>query len=246
MSLRPEEPVAGDEAASPDDARRRPAATLPEDLLLLLFQPDSGTIAGENTLFYVLAAAVLADLALGEQIAAENIVTGSVRVKAVPGRVPDDEILRETWDYVSHKSRGVQGLLASVGPPLRARVLDRLVDRGEIRRIKRKVLGLFESTVLVDGETGYRAELLRQVRDVLVHGAEHTPRASALAALLWGSGTLPQFHRDIPWTSAVLTRAQELQQRNWGAGAAAEAVTRTMAAVIAGSVIVAATSSPRN
>jgi hypothetical protein len=31
------------------------APTLAEDLLLVLFQPDSGTIAGENTLYYVLA-----------------------------------------------------------------------------------------------------------------------------------------------------------------------------------------------
>ena len=29
-----------------------------EDTLLLLFQPDSGTIAGENILFYVLGGAV--------------------------------------------------------------------------------------------------------------------------------------------------------------------------------------------
>lgn len=48
--------------------------SLAEDLLLLLFQPNSGdrggtgTIAGENTLFYVLGGAVLADLALGEQV----------------------------------------------------------------------------------------------------------------------------------------------------------------------------------
>ena len=38
--------------------------SLVEDVLLLLFQPDSGTIAGENILYYVLGGAAVADLAL--------------------------------------------------------------------------------------------------------------------------------------------------------------------------------------
>jgi hypothetical protein len=35
-------------------ARMADGPLLVEDVLLLLFQPDSGTIAGENILFYVL------------------------------------------------------------------------------------------------------------------------------------------------------------------------------------------------
>lgn len=37
---------------------------LVEDVLLLLFQPDSGTISGESSRFYVLGGAVLGGLAL--------------------------------------------------------------------------------------------------------------------------------------------------------------------------------------
>jgi hypothetical protein len=40
-----------------------PDRLIAEDVLLVLFQPSSGTIVGENTLFYVLAGAVLTDLA---------------------------------------------------------------------------------------------------------------------------------------------------------------------------------------
>lgn len=245
MADRSEEPSVNDETDPLSDTESVDAPTLVEDLLLLLFQPDSGTIAGETTLYSVLAAAVLADLALAEQVQAEVTPTGSLKVTAVEGNAPDDEILRGAWEYVAGRSRGVQGVLAAVGPPLRAQVLDRLVDRGEIRREKRTVLGLFESTALVDAHTGRRAMVLSQIRDVLVDGAEPTPRVAALAALLWGSGTLPQFDRDIPWTSPVIARAQELQQGNWGAGAAAEAVTRTMAAIVASSVIVAIAAQPR-
>jgi hypothetical protein len=91
-----------------------------------------------------------------------------------------------------------------------------------------------------------RSRLLEGVRDVLVEGAEPQPRVAALAALLSGSGTLPQFHHEIPWTSPVITRAKELEQGDWGAGAAAEAVARTVTATIVNNVIIAATVLPRS
>lgn len=218
--------------------------TLAEDLLLLLFQPDSGTIAGEGTLFYVLGGAVVADLALGEYVTAPTRA-GSVRVQAVEDRIPSDDILRSAWDYVAEKPRGVQTVLAAIGPRLRGPLLDRLVERGDLRRTRRKTLGLFTTTALEEGAGGRRAGLLQDVRDVLVDGAEPRPRVAALAALLSGSGTLPQFHREIPWTTPVINRAKELEQGNWGAGAAAEAVTRTVTATVVNNVIVATSVLPR-
>ncbi|MFC3997282.1 GPP34 family phosphoprotein [Nocardiopsis sediminis] len=250
MTEHSDEPSA--DATTPGGAQRLGAPTLAEDLLLLLFQPDSGlrpgtgTIAGENTLFYTLAGAVLADLALGDHVRTESGRAGATRVAAVEERPPSDGILRSAWDYVAEKPQGVQAVLAAIGTTLRGLMLDRLVERGDIRREKRKALGLFDSTVLQDGGNGRRARLLADVRAVLVDGAEPTPRVAALTALLSGSGTLPQFHRDIPWNSPVATRAKELEQGNWGAGAAAEAVARTVTATIVNNVVIAAAVLPPN
>jgi len=218
---------------------------LAEDLLLLLFQPGAGTIAGENTLFYVLAAAVLAELALSESVATTTTRTGSVNVHAVAGRAPSDEILRRAWQYVAHAPRGVQTVLAAIGPPLREPILERLVARGDIGQESRRFMGLFGTTALIDGGNGRRADLLGLVRRVLVDGAEPTPRVAALAALIWASGALPQLDPEIPWTSTVITRAQELERGSWGAAAGAEAVARTMNAIITSSVIVAIAAHPR-
>ncbi|MFJ6573509.1 GPP34 family phosphoprotein [Streptomyces sp. NPDC091292] len=211
---------------------------LPEDLLLLLFQPESGVIAGENTLFYVLAGAVLADLALHESVAITTTRTGSITVEAVREKAPpSDEILRSAWEYVSDTPRDVQTVLPAIGPRLRHPLLERLIARGDIRRDGRKVLGFFNTTVLKNGHNGRRAGLLKEVRDVLVDGTEPTARTAALAALIWAGGALPQFDPQIPWTQAVINRAQELERGNWGAGATSDAVTRTMTAVIVNSVI---------
>ncbi|GGI07120.1 GOLPH3/VPS74 family protein [Isoptericola cucumis] len=244
MTRQPGRPPTGTDDGLPDTTTDLAAPSLAEDLLLLLFQPDSGTIAGENTLFYVLGGAVLADLGLGEHVRTCTGRGGTTTVVAVEERPPSDHVLRSAWEYVTDKPRGVQTALAAVGPPLRGPLLDRLVDRGDIRRRTRKALGLFNTTVLEDG-SGRRARLLSDVHQVLVDGTVPTPRTAALAALLSGSGTLPQFHREIPWTSTVIARAKELEQGHWGADATAEAVARTVTATIVSSVVIAATVPPR-
>lgn len=217
-----------------------------EDLLLLLFQPGSGTIAGEGTLFYPLAGAVLAELSLGGHVSAEPGKLGGLRLEAVGDAPPEDDILRSTWDYLADKPRGVQTTLAAIGPSLRQPVLDRLLARGEIERRPRKRLRLFTTTVLEDGGTGRRAELLAAVRQALVDGDVPSARIAAITALISASGTLPQFDREIPWTSPVIARAKELENGSWGAGAAAEAVARTVAATVVNSVAVAMTMPPKS
>ncbi|GEK80195.1 GOLPH3/VPS74 family protein [Agrococcus baldri] len=223
--------------------------TLAEDLLLL-FQPGAGVsgtgaIAGEGTLFYALAGALVTELALDARVQPQGGGDRFAKVEAVVGHRPADALLRRAWDYVAEKPRGVQTVLAAIGPTLREPVLERVVARGDIRRGTRRALGLFETTVL-EGDGGERrARLIAEVRAVLVDGVEPSPRVAALAALLSGSGTLPQFDQEIPWGSAVVTRAKQLEQGDWGAGAAAEAVARTVAATVVNSVIVAMAVSPR-
>ncbi|MGI5149469.1 GPP34 family phosphoprotein [Plantactinospora sp. CA-294935] len=80
------------------------------------------------------------------------------------------------------KPRNVQTVLAAKGPHLRGSLLDRLVERGDLRRTSRKSLGVFTTTFLEDGGTGRRAGLLADVRAVLVDGADPQPRVAALAA----------------------------------------------------------------
>lgn len=214
------------------------APILAEDLLLVLFQPNSGAIAGENTLYSVLAGAVLADLALNESVTTKTTRTGALSVEAVEGRAPSDEILRSAWDYLSDNSVGLQTLLAAIGPTLRQPLLERLVARGDIREENGKVLGLLKITSLKDGGSGRRSGLIRDVRNVLLDGVRPTPHVAALAALMWGSGALQQFDPEIPWNSVVITRAQELERGNWSAEGATQAVARATAATIG---IIAAT-----
>lgn len=227
--------------ASTDAAGMPAESLLVEDVLLLLFQPDSGSIAGENTLFYVLGGAVLADLALAGRIDAEER-TLTTRIHPVGDGAVTDPLLDPAWAYISQKPRGVQSVLAAIGPALRAPVLDRLVERGDLERRKGTTLGIFPTTEL-HLASERRAGLLADVRAVLVDGVSPEPRTAAHVALLSASGTLPQFHGEIPWSGDVYTRGKDLERGDWGASAASRAVTRTMNAVIVSTVIAATTSS---
>ena len=229
------------------DHSSRPQRTrtlITEDLLLTLFQPSSGTISGENTLFYVLAGGVLIDLAESGGAEVEDAGFRGTLVRAA-GEPPKDHLLRPMWDYISQKPRGVQTVLAASGPTLREPVLDRLVERGHLCRQKRRVLGLFPSTALVDGGSGRRAELVAEMRAVLVDAAVPSEHIAALTALVSASGSLPILDREIPWSGATATRAKNLEQGDWAAGAAATAVTRTMIAVVANSLIAGAVAANR-
>lgn len=233
-----------DENPVSDHAPPLERPTLVEDLLLLLFQPDSSTIAGENTLFYALGGAALADLALDERVTATNDRPSRARIEAIADAAPSDPLLLPAWEYVATKPRNVQTVLAAIGPPLREPMLKRLVERGDLVEQDHRTLGIFPTTKLIEGETGRRDALVASVRDVLVDGHEPEPRVAALAALLFASGALPQLHREIPWTSAVITRADDLKRGNWGAGAAAHAIARTIASIATSHVFVATTILP--
>lgn len=220
--------------------------TLAEDLLLLLFDARHGVFHGEGVpLFHVLAGAVLVDLAVQDrvQVAATSSWRGRP-VTALGDAPPADDLLRPAWERAARKPVDVQQLITETGPVLRPATVDRLVARGHLRPERRRVLGLLPVTALAAGGTPRRAELVAAVRAVLVDGTPPDPRTASLAGLLSASGSLPALHREIPWSGAVHDRGVALQDADWGAAEAAEAVRRTVVAVLATTVATAAAAAP--
>lgn len=207
-----------------------------EDLMLLMMDDTSGAIAGEGTLYYTLGGAVLVELGLGGHVTVDGNDMGltGLKVHAVTGAQLPDPVLRSAHDKTAKRVRGVQSLLVEIGTGLRETVLDRLVERGMLRRESKKWLGVFSSTSTSVADTGYKKALVQKVRAVLVDDVEPDARTAALVGLLSASGTLTSLHRSVPWSGKVYQRGKELEQGSWGAEAVDTAVMRTMAAVSAG------------
>ncbi|HZG06164.1 MAG TPA: GPP34 family phosphoprotein [Streptomyces sp.] len=213
-----------------------------EELMLLMFDDSSGAIAGAGTLYYTLGGAVLVELAQTGRIRVDEQDKGlnGLRVHAVAGEPLPDPLLRAAQEKVAERVRGVQTLLIEIGTGLRETVLDRLVERGLLRRESTRTLGVFRTTVTRAADTRHKEALVERVRAALVDGAEPDARTAAVIGLLSASGTLPSLHRVIPWSGAVHQRAKRLEQASWGAEAVNTAVLRTLAAVSAGAAGAAA------
>ncbi len=200
-----------------------------EDLALLLLDDETGTPAGAGTLHYTLGGAVLVELAL-----LGAIETDGSKVHAVRGNdVTDlaDPLLEAAYAKVAEKPRAVQSVLLAVGGDLWNPVVDRLIERGLIRREKKRVLGLFKMNTLPADDTKRETEIREQIRAVLVDGASPDTRTAALTALLSASGALPSLRPALAWSGEVHRRAKELERGNWGAEAVSTAVAATAAAI---------------
>jgi len=197
-----------------------------EDLALLLLDDETGTPAGAGTLHYTLGGAVLVELAL-----LGAVETDGSKVHAVRGDDLADPLLDAAYAKVAEKPRAVQSVLLAVGGDLWNPVVDRLIDRGLIRREKKRMLGLFKMNTLPADDTQRETEIREQIRAVLVDGASPDTRTAALTALLSASGALPSLRPALAWSGEVHRRAKELERGNWGAEAVSTAVAATAAAI---------------
>ncbi|WP_328476032.1 GPP34 family phosphoprotein [Actinoplanes sp. NBC_00393] len=211
-----------------------------EDLMLLLLDDETGIPAGAGTLHYTLGGAVLAELALLGRIETDGgypALNNPMVHAAGDGPLPD-QLLQEAYDKVAEKPRLAQTLLIEIGTRLREPVIDRLLERGLIRREEKRVLGLFRSTRMPTDDARHEEELRSRIRAVLVDGAEPDARTAVLTALLSASGALPALRPPLAWSSEVAQRAKALENGNWGAAAVNTAVAGTAAAIAAASVAI--------
>ncbi|MDR7382323.1 GOLPH3/VPS74 family protein [Promicromonospora iranensis] len=224
-----------DPAVSPQP--ENPAATggadmtLPEAVMLLLFDPRSGTIAGEGQpLMYILGGAMLVDLAARGHVELDD---RKRRVRAV-GHAPEDSLLRGAWERVPESATGIRGLVADIGARSRESTLNRLVARGDVRREPHRLLGFIPTHALKGGDTDTRDRLLVPVRAALVDAAEPDARTATLIALLSASKNLAAMHADIPWSGDVYTRGKKFERGDWGAKAASDVILSALVAQVVG------------
>lgn len=124
-------------------------------------------------------------------------------------------------------------MLITTGFELSDQVTERLVQRGLLRRERKKFLGLFRTTSLPATHTGHESALREQVRAVLEDGVLPDARLAVVVAVISASGTLVMLHPVPRWSGEVATRAKELEQGNWVAAALSLAVTQTAATTAA-------------
>lgn len=208
-----------------------------DDLMLLLMDDDGASVQGAATLYYTLGGALLTELALLGRVEVDDTgILNGPRVTPVGEGPLGDPLLQSAYETVAEKTQRVQPLLLALGADLWRVVIDRLVDRGLLRREESRRFGVFRSTRWPAADEQHEAQLRARIRRVLEDREEPDPRTAAIIGLLYASGAMPTLRPALPWTSQTVKRAQALEQGDWGAQAVSAAVIRTTAGIAASSV----------
>lgn len=207
-----------------------------EDVLLLLLDDTTGAPAGVSTLHHTLAGAVLAELALLGRIRrdGDRAWYQGTKIVAVGEGALLDPLLQATYDTIAARPQYLHTMLATIGFALREPVTGRLLQRGLLRRERKRFLGMFPTTSLPATDTGHESALREQMRAVLEDGAQPDARLAAVIAVISASGTLVLLHPFPRWSGTVATRAKDIEQGNWIAAVLGITVIQTTASLSIG------------
>lgn len=209
-----------------------------EDLLLLLLHDERGSVQHTYHLDPVLGGALLVELALGghvEPVPQEKRWgwTPKDKVRATAD-VPADPLLREAQALVAEKERTAQDLVSRLGRKRRDPLLERLADRGSVRREQSKVLGLFPRTTWPEADGRHEAALRARLESVLLRDDLPDDRTGALVALLSGADVAQKVVRsERRKPREVAKRAKEVAAGDWAAEGVKDAIAAANAATMA-------------
>lgn len=207
-----------------------------EDLLLLLLDDDDGTLKQSDKIQPLLGGALLIELALAERIevAEKTSRWSTARVAVVDGPPVDEPLLAAAIGTIGEKPRSAQDLVNRLGKGTRNVLLERLTERGLVRPVQSKVLGLFPRTTWPATDRTHEAAVRERLQGALVHRLTPDARTAALVALLSAVGHAHKVveRGDVP-AKDVKSRAKEIADGAWAATAVKDAVAAAQAAMTA-------------
>jgi hypothetical protein len=216
--------------------------SLAEDLTLLLLDDNSGRPVVDGTSWdNVLAGAVLLELANAGRVspagAEDDAKEGRLVVR--DGSATGDPVLDIGLSRLETKpvkgKRAVELLVKGT----RDAVLERLGERGLVRREESKLLGIFPRKSWPAADTEHESEIRQRLTGVLFDGKEPDAHIGGLVSLLHAINAV---HKVVDGDKKQLrARAKEIAQGEWAGAAVKEAVQAVQAVMIA--VIAATTAS---
>ncbi len=217
--------------------------TLTEDLVLLLLSPDTGRAIVDSTSFdRAIGGALLLDLATRERITADG--DGAKARLTVADDTPTGDPLLDAALARLDKPVKAQKAVERLARGTRTPVLERLVERGLVRRERSRLLGVLPVTTWPPVDAVPREELRRRVAAVLRDGAQPDQHLALLISLVHA---VKAEHKIVDGTRRQLrARAAEVTEGEWAGKAvrkAIQAVEAGVAAAVAGAAAAAGSSS---
>jgi hypothetical protein len=212
--------------------------TLTDDLVLLLLDPDTGrSVVDSTSLDRGIGGALLLDLATRDRIGVDGDGAWA-RLHVTDPAPTGDALLDEALARLAGKPLRAQKAVERLARRTRMPVLERLAERGLVRRERARVLGLFPATTWLPADPAPRAALHRRVEAVLRAGETPDQHVALLISLLHA---LQAEHKVVDGRRRELrARAKEVAAGDWAGPAVRKAVQAAQASVVV--AVAAATS----
>jgi Golgi phosphoprotein 3 (GPP34) len=216
--------------------------SIAEDLALLLFDPGTGRAVVDSTSFdRAIGGALLLDLATRERVTADG--AGARALLTATGAVPTGDPLLDAALARLDKPLRAQKAVERLARGTRTPVLERLVERGLVRRERSRLLGVLPVTTWPAVDPGPAKELRGRVAAVLRDGARPDQHLALLISLVHA---VKAEHKVADGARRQLrTRAAEVAEGEWAGHAvrkAVQAVQTSVAAALAVSATAAGSS----
>jgi hypothetical protein len=204
--------------------------TIAEDLVLLLLDQRSGRALVDSTSFdRVIGGALLLDLATRERITADG-AGAKARLTVADATPTGDALLDEAVSRLTGKPVRAQKAVERLARRTRVPVLERLVERGLVRREQSRLLGIFPVTTWPPVDPTPGKELRGRVAAVLADGAQPEQHVALLISLLHA---VKAEHKVVDGPRRVLrARAKEVAAGEWAGTAVRKAVEAVQASVL--------------
>lgn len=199
--------------------------SLGEQLLLLSYDDASGKpMIAASHLNYGLAGAYLLELFYAGRIGIDH-----GKLVALDRESPDPVLVKVRAE---RPRTAVWWVLHLASPQRRQEVLDRLVEKGLLRRTEHRVLGIFPVRAYPEIDTTLERQIIDHLRGVLTGSTQPDREAVGLLGLIHVCGLDQKLFPGLD-PKFIRGRIHELTEGDWSAPAVRRAITIMNAAVLA-------------
>jgi len=207
---------------------------LHEELMLLAFKDEEGTLVGGTMYSYAIGGAAIADLVMAERIRIEDDPKRPF-LDVVDSTPLGDPLLDEWLESMAtaRKRRRVVDWVTRIASSsnLKHRVAAQLCRRGILRTDEDKVLWIFSRKIYPEVDPRPERELIDRLEAAVFEDSDVDPRTAILAALGHHCGILPAVF-DKKRLKQRKERLSRIAEGSIAAGAAAEAIQAMQAAIM--------------
>jgi hypothetical protein len=210
--------------------------TITEDLVLLLLEPVTGRAVVDSTsLDRAIGGALLLDLAERGRLGADG---EKARLSVTDPAPTGDALLDEALSRLTGSTVRAQKAVERLARRTRTPVLERLVERGLVRRERSRLLGILPVTTWPPADPRPAEELRGRVAAVLRDGADPDHHTALLISLVHA---VKAEHKVVDGPRRQLrARAAEVAAGDWAGPAVRKAVQAVQSSVAAAVAVSAA------